>query len=139
MSLTREEFYDLPTIKKFDDDFKDKKFDEEMALGLLNEIQIKWCGECKNYVDGKCGCYFPAFKKEMIKKIHEHFNNPPLKFEELKDGMWVWDDEYKAWRQIHTTYHSNLHDVVEFKDGQYPALARKYFFEDDRFYRKQVL
>lgn len=29
------------------------------------------------------------------KLIEEHFNNPHLKFEELKEGMWVWDDEYK--------------------------------------------
>ena len=23
--------------------------------------------------------------------IEEHFDNPPLKFEDLKEGMWVWE------------------------------------------------
>lgn len=69
----KKEWFDLPTIKKHDNDFKDKKFDKKMALGLLNEVQVHWCGDCDNYKHSGCGCYFPSFKKEMIKKIDEHF------------------------------------------------------------------
>ena len=69
----KKEWFDLPTIKKHDNDFKDKKFDKKMALGLLNEVQVHWCGDCDNYKYSGCGCYFPSFKKEMIKKIDEHF------------------------------------------------------------------
>ncbi|MCR0360838.1 hypothetical protein MKD08_08880 [[Clostridium] innocuum] len=27
--------------------------------------------------------------------INEHFDNQPLKFEDLEEGMWVWDDKNK--------------------------------------------
>ena len=73
LSKDKKEWFDLPTIKKHDNDFKDKKFDKKMALGLLNEVQVHWCGDCDNYKHSGCGCYFPSFKKEMIKKIDEHF------------------------------------------------------------------
>lgn len=32
--------------------------------------------------------------------INEHFDNPPLKFEDLKEGVWVWDDKEKWYRKI---------------------------------------
>lgn len=73
LSKDKKEWFDLPTIEKHDNDFKDKKFDKKMALGLLNEVQVHWCGDCDNYKHSGCGCYFPSFKKEMIKKINEHF------------------------------------------------------------------
>lgn len=79
LSKDKKEWFDLPTIKKHDNDFKDKKFDKKMALGLFNEVQVNWCGDCDNYKHSCCGCYFPNFKKEMIKKIDEHF--------ELLDGI----------------------------------------------------
>lgn len=114
----------------------------ELALEIIENLDGIECITCRaNGIDDRqldiSENYSKAIEK-MYELIEEHFNNPPLKFSELKPDMWVWDDEYKAWRQIHTTYHSNLHDVVEFKDGQYPTLARKYFFEENRFYRKQV-
>lgn len=63
--------------------------------------------------------------------IEEHFDNPPLKFEELKVGMWVWDNKRKEWCVL----------LAFWKD----ALNRYYIsglsdspFEENRFYRKQV-
>ena len=39
--------------------------------------------------------------KDTIQQlIDEHFDNPPLKFEELKEGMWVWDNLMKAYMKI---------------------------------------
>lgn len=38
--MTKEEWLDLPKLKKFDKDFNEKEFDEEMTLGLLNKLQI---------------------------------------------------------------------------------------------------
>lgn len=156
--MTKEEWFDLPKLKMFDKDFNEKQFDEEMALGLLNELQVNWCGRhCDNYRKNSCGCYFPEFKEQMILKIKDYFeskentlefknfrlhadgtlknmlkdelisyihvlhhnwsvsdeqlfnvikinnklqdeldvikNLQPYKFEELKKGMWVWDDK----------------------------------------------
>ena len=52
----------------------------------------------------------------MFNLIDEHFDNPPLKFEELKEGMWVWDIEWCQFRKL-----------IDAQD-----------FEENRFYRKQV-
>jgi len=74
----------------------------------------------------------------LMHLIDEHFDNPPLTFEELHEDMWVWDDKYKEWRKIHTIYILNLRDIIEFEDGEYIVLTSKYFFEENRFYRKRV-
>lgn len=66
------------------------------------------------------------------KQLNELRNPKPLKFEELKPNMWVWDNGYKEWCYIY------------FIAGKYPH--RKYIdncesdgiFEENRFYRKQV-
>lgn len=65
--------------------------------------------------------------------LYDKFHNlKPLKFEELKEGMWVWDNKYKEYCYIY------------FIAGKYPH--RKYIdncesdseFEDNRFYRREV-
>lgn len=74
--MTKEEWFDLPKLKMFDKDFNEKQFDEEMALGLLNELQVNWCGRhCDNYRKNSCGCYFPKFKEQMILKIKDRFES----------------------------------------------------------------
>ena len=74
--MNKEEWFDLPKLKMFDKDFNEKEFDEEMALGLLNELQVNWCGRhCDNYRKNSCGCYFPKFKEQMILKIKDRFES----------------------------------------------------------------
>lgn len=159
--MTKEEWFDLPKLNMFDKDFKEKELDEEMALGLLNELQVNWCGRhCDNYRKNSCGCYFPKFKEQMILKIKDHFkskentlefknfklhangnlknmskdelinyihmlhhnwsisneqlfnvdeldaikNLKPYRFEDLKEGMWVWDDEEQKLTKILEVY-----------------------------------
>lgn len=90
-SKDKKEWFDLPTIEKHGNDFKDKKFDKKMALGLLNEVQVHWCGDCDNYKHSVCGCYFPSFKKEMIKKINEYFEALNVIREEVDDIQTIID------------------------------------------------
>ena len=40
----------------------------------------------------------------FMQLIEEHFNPQPYKFEDLKVGMWVWDDEERECRKILETY-----------------------------------
>ena len=85
--MTKEEWFDLPKLNMFDKDFKEKELDEEMTLGLLNELQVNWCGgHCDNYKKNSCGCYFPEFKEQMILKIKEHFESKEdtLEFKNFK-------------------------------------------------------
>lgn len=58
--------------------------------------------------------------------INEHFDNPPLKFEELHEGMWVWDNEDKEWCKFISEH------LFEYMDG-YGGV-----FEENRFYRYEV-
>lgn len=178
--MTKEEWFDLPKLKMFDKDFNEKEFDEEMALGLLNELQVNWCGRhCDNYKKNSCGCYFPGFKEQMILKIKEHFkskentlefknfrlhadstlknmpkdelisyihmlhhnwsvsneqlfnviekiktlqneldaikNPQPYIFEDLKEGMRVWDDEKYEFKKILEVYVTDENDDVYVK------------------------
>lgn len=68
-------------------------------------------------------------------------DNPPLKFEELKDGMWVWDkdfDRFGAWLKI-LIVKINDYDEKIIKAhciGTNEIMIRSY--KKDRFYRKEV-
>ena len=105
-----------------------------------------------------------SFDKAMVmfaRLIDEHFDNPPLKFEELEIGMWVWDKQYKRFLNTGNKYvlcedgkyHfapfyddflcGNLYDFVNTDgfddDGNeigYEIILKKRF--ENRFYRKQV-
>lgn len=92
-------------------------------------IKDKKCG----YKGAKVVCESYEVYKKFQQLINEHFDNPPLKFEELHEEMWVWDDKYKEYCFIY------------FIAGKYPH--RLYIdncqsdseFEENRFYRKEVL
>ena len=78
-------------------------------------------------------------RKELAKEsnllrqlINEHFDNPPLKFEDLHDEMWIWDNKYKeycyigfiAGKFLHRKYIDNCESDSE--------------FEENRFYLREV-
>ena len=68
--------------------------------------------------------------------IHEHFDNPPLSFEEMKEDMWVWDKKENMY-----IYSNNNYDSEEYGKGlrvQFGFDYVRYPFEPNRFYRKQV-
>lgn len=73
--------------------------------------------------------------------IEEHFDNPPLKFEELEAGMWVWDNREKEYIKAHpgTNIEGNRCVIFEYSRNQENEYD-EYFvlFEENRFYRKQV-
>ena len=78
---------------------------------------------------------YPYFKYEldmMINLIDEHFDNPPLKFEELKEGMWVWDSKNDAWVCIDRAI-ANVSYCKRLEDSGLVIL-----FEENRYYRKEV-
>ncbi|WP_072682926.1 hypothetical protein [Holdemania sp. Marseille-P2844] len=54
---------------------------------------------------------------ELRKQLKEHFDNPPLKLDEIELGMWVLDKKYNAYRLI-----------ADFE----------FEFESGRFYKRQV-
>lgn len=79
-------------------------------------------------------------KLVQITLIEEHFYNPPLKFEELKVGMWVWDNEHDMFNQI-LELRINCAEEQEIEFNYSLETDDKIYndiFEENRFYRKQV-
>lgn len=79
------------------------------------------------------------FKNELDildKLIEEHFSNPPLKFEELKEGMWVWDNKDKAYMKIESVCDKDW--VWLYIDSSEREHIDE-LYEPNRFYRKEVV
>lgn len=70
--------------------------------------------------------------------IHEHFDNPPLKFDELEENMWVWDNKRKVKLLIAYCYSEDdmgYYNLSNPEDYKYIHIE----FEENRFYRKEVV
>lgn len=67
----------------------------------------------------------------LMELINEHFDNPPLKFEELNVGMWVWDRKREEWCVLSTFWKDSL-------NRYYVGGLATSPYEPNRFYRKQV-
>lgn len=72
--------------------------------------------------------------------INEHFDNQPLKFEDLHEGMWIWDDKTKSyiyifkpldWKPVKGIRYAS-HIITNSVEGYYMD------FEENRFYRREV-
>lgn len=69
------------------------------------------------------------------KLIHEHFDNPPLEWEELKECNVVYDKEQKKYRLIEDILESGKRIV--FTNTIDSFITENY--ESNRFYRKHVI
>ena len=73
------------------------------------------------------------FYDVLLKLINEHFDNPPLKFEELEDDKWYWHNKKKEWIKIISkglcvpSQYSTIETIHEYMN-----------FEQNCLYRKQV-
>lgn len=68
--------------------------------------------------------------------IEEHFSNPPLKFEELKEDTWIWDNKECEYAFLDKAY---INDKNDKKIRVWSGMKSYwYIFEDNRFYRKEV-
>lgn len=93
----------------------------------------------------------PLYSLEVIENlIGEHFSNPSLEFEELKEGMWVWDNKLKEWRKVIEKLIVGVSEGSEFYEDIYVKGTKviriglhkfdwkDILFESKRFYRKEV-
>ena len=85
----------------------------------------------------------PIFDKATMifaRLIHEHFLNPPLKFEELKEGMLVYDKVRGSWAEIDKTV-DKTHDGVQNVVFCWVIgwdIQKIIEYRPNRFYRKEV-
>lgn len=100
---------------------------EECLKALNNLSRYANIGRAKH---GAGGCVVDNFVSNneavIYNLICDHFDNPPLKFEELELEKPYWDNKDKLWC-IYADYH-----VFYYIDGYGSE------FEENRFYRKEV-
>ena len=72
----------------------------------------------------------------LNKLIHEHFSNPPLKWEELKEGIFVWDNKNHTYIKIDRIWESYNKAIYFYAIGWECCENTEY--EPNRFYRKEV-
>lgn len=68
---------------------------------------------------------------ELEMQIVDYFDNRSLKFEELKEGMWVWDDKEKHYGKV-TQKKMWKHGLLSIQSLCWGV------FEHNRFYRREV-
>ena len=68
--------------------------------------------------------------------IMEHFNNPPLKWDELKEDMWIWDSKECEYIFIDRLWISDSNKKMMIYKGLGSQVKGE--FIEDRFYRKEV-
>ena len=79
----------------------------------------------------------PQLKADTLNElIHEHFDNPPLEFEELKEGMFVWDNKHHTYIKIDRIWESYNKTIYFYAIGWECCENTEY--ESNRFYRKEV-
>lgn len=75
----------------------------------------------------------------LEKMIKEHFSNPPLKFDELEENMWVWDNNWNQYFKIYEIYPKTKEfDVLIHQNRINKLRYEPMKFEENRFYRKEV-
>lgn len=92
--------------------------------------------------------YLSSSRKPLIvmeKLIEEHFDNPPLSFEDLKKmlGEPVWDNKVKIWfiiSEITEHSHKYLHELLFLygSNGSYEVVMSGIDDIENRFFRKKV-
>lgn len=109
----------------------------EKALETLSSPPYESsCGGCICGVSDCGDCPNNKANKLLNQLIDEHFDNPPLKFEELKEGMWVWDNLIKEWVKVEITRETYTKFIECWTIGWH--LLKKIECKGNRFYRKEV-
>lgn len=76
--------------------------------------------------------------KTLQKLIEEHFDNPPLKFEEIKENDVIFDKELKETIKIKDKFiFDDIKNITFEIFGSNRTYAGTY--EENRFYRKEVV
>lgn len=109
---------------------------------VMSEVRCV-CDLCAIGIQQDKMCYIgvqQCFKNGVYTKYKSRTNNPPLKFEDLHEGMWIWDDKTKSyiyifkpleWEPVRGIRYAS-HIITNSVEGYYMDL------EENRFYRREV-
>ncbi len=78
-------------------------------------------------------CLNECTVKNNIIDIYNYIINPPLRLEELKVGMIVWDKIIRMYMEVIKKHENKLVIMEPISNNSF-----EFIFEENRFYRKQV-
>ncbi|MDY4776104.1 MAG: hypothetical protein SO231_08815 [Phocaeicola vulgatus] len=111
----------------------------------MNKYQKALLAIKKIVIDERAdGFYHPRtvadFYCDDVDILQELADNPPLKIEELKEGMWVWDDKIKSYIYIFELLYWKPVKAIIYAGRiiNDPAHGFCIDFEENRFYRREV-
>ena len=124
--------------------FSKEEFKKEDLLSALQELDCSRNCPCCEYFSPddiqKCQDPTPYAVDLLEEFIQDVFNPQPYKFEDLKKGMWVWDNQLKwcfeiAICKVEIKGYENL---KMFKVKNYDDSLTLMIFEKNRFYPVQM-
>ncbi len=81
-------------------------------------------------------------EQSELNLLQELVDNPPLKFENLKEGMWIWDDKNKIYNLIYEKrINCAKEKEIEFQWEMPDRECQNFMtdvYEENRFYRREV-
>ena len=112
---------------------------KECEKALRNICETVIDSEADGYNCPRTVCDYCFSDTDILKQlIHEHFDNPPLSFDDLKVGMWVWDDLNKLYVQVDNDFNEgNGFIIIRYHEDSYNSNCERVQFEENRFYRRQ--
>lgn len=89
------------------------------------------CAQAFNDMKMYGGINIPPLAFDIFKRlIEEHFNPKPLKFEDLKAGMWVWNSHFKNCERIYSINYETK--TIRTNDTGFEFIEKE--FMENRFY-----
>ena len=111
---------------------------------VMSEVRCV-CDLCAIGIQQDKMCYIgvqQCFKNGVYTKYKSRTNNPPLKFEDLHEGMWIWDDKNKIYNLIYEKrINCAKEKEIEFQWEMPDRECQNFMtdvYEENRFYRREV-
>lgn len=104
---------------------------KELCLNSVNELVLNWGYE------GLVEDLGPIYQL-----INEHFDNPPLKWEEIKEHDFVYDKDFNGlggeWLKVYMKHITIYGEKVLMCGACGSGVCQTRSYKEDRFYRKEV-
>lgn len=113
---------------------------QEALYWLKNHVCKEGLMKCEDCdIDGICD--YQKNVDERCLSLQELVDNPPLKFEELKEGVWVWDSKTKSYIYIFKPLNWEPEGGIRYAHQRITASVDGYYtdFEENRFFRREVI
>ena len=108
----------------------------------LTEIEDSLCELEETKTGVVVYCLFDENLEIVKQLIEEHFSNPPLKWEEIKEGDFVFDKDFNGlggeWLKIYVKFINGFGEKVLECGACGSGDVQTRTYKDDRFYRKKV-